>query len=150
MFAAARSTRCGARGWRRLQSRLGVAPQHTLSTTTVPPGVTVVGSKADAERVISIIRKLPKGTYHAWDTETTQIDLETQSPVGHGRVICASMYSGPDVDYGSGPRVWIPNLDAHDVGGGVAAIALCCAPGACGSHYRCCYRPDCRIACRAS
>lgn len=33
------------------------------------------------------------------------IDLGTESPVGHGKVICASIYSGPDVDFGNGPRV---------------------------------------------
>jgi hypothetical protein len=44
---------------------------------------------------------------HAWDTEVVGIDLDSQSPVGHGRVICASFFSGPGVDYGSGPRVWV-------------------------------------------
>jgi hypothetical protein len=47
---------------------------------------------------------------HAWDTEVVGLDLDTQSPVGHGQVICASFYSGPDVDFGSGPLVWIDNL----------------------------------------
>lgn len=44
---------------------------------------------------------------HAVDTEVVDLDLEEQSPVGHGRIICASLYSGPNVDYGSGPRVWV-------------------------------------------
>jgi hypothetical protein len=47
---------------------------------------------------------------HAWDTEVVGLDLDAQSPVGHGRVICASFYSGPEVDYGAGPRVWIDAL----------------------------------------
>ena len=31
--------------------------------------------------------------------------------MGNGRVICASVYSGPDVDFGAGPRLWVDNLD---------------------------------------
>ena len=75
-------------------------------------------TKADAQRVVSIIRSLPPSTYHAWDTEVAGIDLTCESPVGHGRVICASMYSGPHVDYGSGPRLWIDNLDDAEVRNG--------------------------------
>ncbi len=52
----------------------------------------------------------PAPPTHAWDTEVVGLDLDAQSPVGHGRVICASFYSGPEVDYGAGPRVWIDSL----------------------------------------
>jgi hypothetical protein len=34
--------------------------------------------------------------------------------VGNGRVICASVYSGPDVDFGNGPYLWIDNIDKAD------------------------------------
>ena len=37
--------------------------------------------------------------YHACDTETTDIDVTSQTPVGHGRVICLSVYCGPHVDF---------------------------------------------------
>ena len=30
------------------------------------------------------------------------IDVKTQCPVGHGAVICFSVYGGPDVDFGRG------------------------------------------------
>ena len=47
---------------------------------------------------------------HAWDTEVVGLDLEVQSPVGHGTAICASFYSGPNIDYGTGATVWIDSL----------------------------------------
>jgi hypothetical protein len=34
-----------------------------------------------------------------------------RSPVGNGRIICASIFAGPDLDFGNGPRIWIDNLD---------------------------------------
>jgi len=41
--------------------------------------------------------------YHAWDTETVDIDAKVETPVGNGRVICASAFCGIDVDFGNGP-----------------------------------------------
>ena len=35
--------------------------------------------------------------------------------VGHGYVTCASIYCGPDVDFGNGPCLWIDNLDDAEV-----------------------------------
>lgn len=46
---------------------------------------------------------------HAWDTETIEIDAKEQSPVGNGKIICASVFIGPDIDFGSGPRLFIDN-----------------------------------------
>lgn len=84
--------------------------RHATNTSAdALDGVTIVSTREDAERVASVIAKLPSSTYHAWDTEVINIDLSNQSPVGHGTVICASFYSGPNIDYGNGPRVWIDN-----------------------------------------
>lgn len=47
--------------------------------------------------------------YHAWDTETIDVDPNETSPVGHGRVICLSAFCGPQIDFGNGPRLWIDN-----------------------------------------
>jgi len=44
--------------------------------------------------------------------QVINIDIKGQSPVGNGTVICASVYCGPDVDFGTGPTLWIDNL--HD------------------------------------
>jgi len=46
---------------------------------------------------------------HAWDTETINIDAKEDSPVGHGYVISAQCFIGPDVDFGNGPRLFIDN-----------------------------------------
>jgi hypothetical protein len=37
--------------------------------------------------------------YHALDTEVSHINVKTQTPVGHGRVICLSIFCGPDVNF---------------------------------------------------
>ena len=45
---------------------------------------------------------------HACDTEVADIDIK-RSPLGQGRVICVSCYSGPELDLGSGPgaALWV-------------------------------------------
>jgi hypothetical protein len=48
-------------------------------------------------------------------SQVADIDVKSRSPVGQGRVICASIYSGPNIDYGSGPCVWIDNIDPAKV-----------------------------------
>lgn len=51
--------------------------------------------------------------YFACDTEVSGIDITEESPVGHGTVICFSIYAGPDADFrirGEGkpqPRIWV-------------------------------------------
>jgi hypothetical protein len=72
--------------------------------------VTVVNDTESARRVIAKLMTL-KDCYHAIDTEAVELELKRQSPVGNGRVICASIYCGPHVDFGNGPRVWIDNQD---------------------------------------
>ena len=36
----------------------------------------------------------------------SDIDLKRDSPIGHGRIICFSVYCGPQHDFGGGPRVF--------------------------------------------
>lgn len=45
---------------------------------------------------------------HACDTEVAGLDL-SKSPLGQGTVICVSVYSGPEIDFGSGPgrALWV-------------------------------------------
>ena len=73
-------------------------------------GVTVANDEESARRVISKLMSL-QDRFHACDSEVVDLNLKKQGPVGHGRIICASIYVGPDVDFGNGPRVWIDNLD---------------------------------------
>uniref|UniRef100_A0A6B2KXQ9 WWE domain-containing protein n=1 Tax=Arcella intermedia TaxID=1963864 RepID=A0A6B2KXQ9_9EUKA len=77
------------------------------------PGVTFVNDKESAEEVIKILYQY-KDRYHACDTEATDIDVRTQSPIGCGRVISASVYVGPDANFGNGPRIFIDNLEPYE------------------------------------
>mgnify|MGYP002634741728 FL=1 len=82
----------------------------------VPPkGTTVVRTKKEAKKVIKILKEY-KDRIHAWDTETLGIDPRVDSPVGHGTILCAQCFIGPDVDFGNGPRLFIDNYaDAADL-----------------------------------
>jgi len=80
-----------------------------LPRAAYPAGVTVVQDRATARRVSDQLRTL-KDAWHACDTECIDIDVKSESPIGHGKVICASIYCGPEHDFGNGPIVWIDNL----------------------------------------
>jgi len=46
--------------------------------------------------------------------------VKQETPVGHGEIICFSIYSGEDVDYGNGKScIWVDVLD----GGGKDILA---------------------------
>ena len=66
------------------------------------PTVTIVRNKDQARHVINIL-KSHRNRFHAWDTETTEIELKQQSPVFFGKIICMSCFIGPDIDFGNGP-----------------------------------------------
>ncbi|GMF41287.1 unnamed protein product [Phytophthora fragariaefolia] len=76
--------------------------------------VNLVQDADGARRVLAKIRELGPGHFHACDTEVAQIDVKAVGPVGNGVVTCLSLYSGPDVDYGNGPYVWVDNLDSAE------------------------------------
>ncbi len=92
-----------------------------------PPGLTrglavpatVVNDRDSVQRALEILydanKQAPAETplFHACDTEVCDIDLGRVGPVGNGTVTCASIYSGPDVDFGNGKGgvLWIDNLD---------------------------------------
>eukprot|EP00750_Incisomonas_marina_P009985 INCI16205.2.p1 GENE.INCI16205.2~~INCI16205.2.p1 ORF type:complete len:844 (-),score=149.57 INCI16205.2:102-2633(-) len=93
-------------------SASGAAKQNPLLDVNLRDlGVTVIRDRYQAKRALAKLMALPKDTVHACDTEVAGIDLQKQSPVGNGVVTCASVYCGPDVDFGSGPCLWIDNLD---------------------------------------
>lgn len=94
-----------------------------VNMNAAPDGTTIVRNREDAERVMGILRELPAGRFHACDTEVIDLRLDSQSPVGNGVVTCMSIFSGPDVDFGNGPRLWIDNLDDAEVGSCVGETA---------------------------
>ena len=86
--------------------------QTTRQRLAAIKGTTVVHNR---ETAIPVLKKLMEmsgsGFVHACDTEVIDLDLKLVGPVGHGKVICASIYSGPEYDFGNGSRIWIDNLD---------------------------------------
>ncbi len=80
------------------------------------PGVTMVRTVEEARVVMErLMSPESERVFHACDTEVMEIDLKNVGPVGNGYVTCASIYSGPDFDYGlgdgKGTSLWIDNLD---------------------------------------
>lgn len=113
-------------------------PTESIQTVSKPSSpkkaperqkVTRIGDAQSARKALDLLYK-NKGGYHACDTEVMDIDVKNEygrylsfpssrvilfdlrSPVGHGKVICASVYLGPHVDFGTGPVLWIDNLDS--------------------------------------
>lgn len=75
-----------------------------------PEGVTIVRDKETAKNVIKQLLSLTD-RYHACDTEIINSDLKKSVYLVKPKVICASIYCGPDINFGSGPKIWIDNLD---------------------------------------
>lgn len=46
----------------------------------------------------------------AWDSETIDLDIKQQAPVGKGKILCATFFAGPQFNFGRGPRVFIDNF----------------------------------------
>lgn len=74
---------------------------YAMKTLNIPT-VTIVRDKNHAHEVLNLLKK-NKNRFHAWDTETIDIDIKEQSPVLYGKIICMSCFIGPDVDFGNGP-----------------------------------------------
>lgn len=79
------------------------------------PKVTIVRTREQARIVMDCLMNADRKLLHACDTEVMSIDLKSVGPVGNGYVTCASIYSGPQFDYGLGEGpgsvLWIDNLD---------------------------------------
>jgi DNA polymerase-1 len=75
--------------------------------------ITIVDSIDKAKKVLQIMMLDPKIIW-ACDTEVADIDVKTQGPVGNGKVICISIYGGPDFDFqmgeGKGSALWVDNI----------------------------------------
>ncbi|KAL2632819.1 hypothetical protein R1flu_004298 [Riccia fluitans] len=70
--------------------------------------VFVVDDVSTAKVVVEKLRGVYKDFVHACDTEVADIDVKKESPVGHGRLICFSIFCGPNADFGGGRRrLWV-------------------------------------------
>lgn len=38
------------------------------------------------------------------------MDPKKEAPVGNGRIICASVFAGPEFNFGNGPKLFIDNF----------------------------------------
>lgn len=95
---------------------------HATPATRLPPttqaedkpslhDVLIVRDRATAADVVDSLISLPEGQIVAWDTETTHINFSQQSPVGNGRVICATAYAGHPRLSNSPSKFFIDCLD---------------------------------------
>ncbi len=57
--------------------------------------------------------KIDPSVVVAWDTQTIDLDIKQQSPIGSGKIICASFFAGPEYNFGNGSRVFIDNFGAN-------------------------------------
>lgn len=54
--------------------------------------------------------------------QVSHIDVKKESPVGHGRVTCFSMYCGGDAEFGIGKggvsqnQLWVDTMQEDEVG----------------------------------
>jgi hypothetical protein len=73
-----------------------------------------VQSKEVAESVLKVLKSNPTSTVWACDTEVADIDLKEVGPVGNGKVICISIYGGPNIKFGDkfpvGSTLWVENI----------------------------------------
>ncbi|KAL2496152.1 DNA polymerase I B [Forsythia ovata] len=82
--------------------------------------VLVVDSISSAKEVVSMLTNEYRYLIHACDTEVAKIDVKEETPVDHGEIICFSIYSGPDANFGHGKScIWVDVLD----GGGKNLLA---------------------------
>ncbi|EGG16650.1 mitochondrial DNA polymerase A [Cavenderia fasciculata] len=85
-----------------------IDPDYVLTDEEVkdylPNDVTCVNTVEHAREI---------DVYHACDTEVIDIDVKEQSPIGHGKIICFSIYCGPDIDFGTGSRIWVDILGSN-------------------------------------
>ncbi|CAN1172176.1 hypothetical protein LINPERHAP2_LOCUS30023 [Linum perenne] len=87
---------------------------------SISNNVLVVDNVSTAKAVVSKLTHQYKHHVHACDTEVSNIDLKVQTPIDHGELICFSIYSGPEADYGNGKScIWVDVLD----GAGQAILA---------------------------
>ncbi|XP_031403641.1 DNA polymerase I B, chloroplastic/mitochondrial-like [Punica granatum] len=74
--------------------------------------VIVVDNISMAREIVQKLTHQYRHLIHACDTEVAKIDVKQETPVDHGEVICFSIYSGPEADYGNGKScVWVDVLD---------------------------------------
>ncbi|TKY57262.1 DNA polymerase I A [Spatholobus suberectus] len=74
--------------------------------------ILVVDNIPLAEEVSKMLTTKYRHLIYACDTEVAKIDVKQEAPVDHGEIICFSIYSGPEADFGGGKScIWVDVLD---------------------------------------
>ncbi|XP_028758125.1 DNA polymerase I B, chloroplastic/mitochondrial isoform X2 [Neltuma alba] len=74
--------------------------------------ILVVDNISLAKGVVGMLTKKYRHLVHACDTEVAKIDVKEETPVDHGEIVCFSVYSGPEADFGNGKScIWVDVLD---------------------------------------
>ncbi|XP_023771518.1 DNA polymerase I A, chloroplastic/mitochondrial [Lactuca sativa] len=89
--------------------------------TSIYDKVLVVDNISIAKQVVEKLTTQYRHLVHACDTEVAAIDVKQETPVDHGEVICFSIYSGHEADFGNGKScIWVDVLD----GGGKSMLDI--------------------------
>lgn len=84
----------------------GINRHQTRNIQSPIEGITIVRDKQTARRVARELLEL-QNHIHACDTETKMF-IDKHGIIGHNiPVICASIFAGDDLNFGTGPIVWI-------------------------------------------
>ncbi|WVZ87156.1 hypothetical protein U9M48_033843 [Paspalum notatum var. saurae] len=79
---------------------------------TIYGKVLVVDNVKSARAVVQLLTTKYRKFIHACDTEVANIDVKQETPVGHGKVICFSIYCGAEADFGNGKKcIWVDLLN---------------------------------------
>ncbi|XP_054797248.1 DNA polymerase I B, chloroplastic/mitochondrial isoform X2 [Prosopis cineraria] len=74
--------------------------------------ILVVDSISLAKEVVGMLTNKYRHLIHACDTEVAKIDVKEETPIDHGEIVCFSIYSGPEADFGDGKScIWVDVLD---------------------------------------
>ncbi|KAL4619141.1 hypothetical protein ACB092_06G058600 [Castanea dentata] len=80
--------------------------------TSIYDSVLLVDNITIAKEVVGMLTNKYRHLVHACDTEVAKIEVKQETPVDHGEIICFSIYSGPEVDFGNGKScIWVDVLD---------------------------------------
>ena len=72
------------------------------------PGATIITNPDECKKCLEVLYKTT--SIVAWDTETCDLDIKNETPVGNGRIVCASFFAGPEFNFGNGSKVFIDNF----------------------------------------
>ncbi|XP_039115454.1 DNA polymerase I A, chloroplastic-like [Dioscorea cayenensis subsp. rotundata] len=89
-----------------------VSEMHQKRLARIYDKVLVVEDLKTARKVVNMLTTKYRELVYACDTEVSAIDVKEETPVDHGEIICFSIYSGSQVDFGDGKScIWVDVLD---------------------------------------